>query len=254
MRQNTRWFSALALDALVVALSASIASAQGRRQGGPGFGGPGFGGPGQMGDLQLVQIEQVAKELEIVDDQKQQLTKLSEEAREEMGKLFEGFRDLSREERQAKMEENRKAMEEKQAEWKKKVGDILMPQQQARLKEIRIQLMGNGALADKEVAKELGLTEDQVNQLKTIRDESGTKMRELFTSARENGGDFSGIREKADELRKESSEKSLAVLTKKSLRSSRARSLNWISRSFAVPVAVAGRAATTRHPTRPRRP
>lgn len=180
----------------------------------PGRGGFMRGGFG-MGNnlLNLARIEAVQKEIEVVPDQKTKIDKLSEEMR---GQRQQGerpnFREMSEQEREkfiAQMRE-RAAKEAKAAN--AKLGEILLPHQMKRLKEIALQQRGTSALTDPEVAEELKLTDaqkkklDEVNQknMETMR----TKMRELFQ-----GGNRDGIREKMQEMRKEAEAKVLAVLT-----------------------------------------
>ena len=68
---------------------------------------------------------------------------------------------MTDDERQKWMEERRA----RQAEDDKKVAGLLDAKQLGRLKEIRIQALGAGALMDETVAKELGITDDQVSKL-----------------------------------------------------------------------------------------
>jgi Spy/CpxP family protein refolding chaperone len=103
------------------------------------------------------------------------------------------------------MPELRKGLEDK-------IGAVLNDTQKARIKEIRIQARGASALADKEVAEALKLTDDQVNKIKDLTDSAMKDMREAFQSAG-NGGDRTAMREKMTKMRTETSEKLLAVLT-----------------------------------------
>ncbi len=165
--------------------------------------GPGaFGGMGRgLGGLFLLRAEVVQKDLQLTDDQKDSITKLQDKARED----FSSLQNLSQEERQTKMQELRKDQEEK-------IGAILNAKQKARLKEIGLQQAGAFALANKEVAEALKLTDDQVNKIKELTDGMQKEMREAFQSA-QNGGDANAARETATKIRKEGSEKLLAVLS-----------------------------------------
>jgi len=200
---------AFALATLLVASVAVPALAQdGPREGRGGRGGRG----GQIDDLRLLQSEKVQKELELVDDQREQLKKIGEEARTEMRALFSGMRDLGSEERRAKFQELRPKLEERQKAIREKVNEILLPQQRDRLKEISIQLRGASALADSEVAEALAITEEQKTKLAELREEVQTEMRDAWRSARE-GADRDAARAKMAEIEKRVTEKVEAVLT-----------------------------------------
>jgi len=187
----------------------SVALAQPGR-GGFGMRG-GFGGGNNL--LYLAMNEAVQKEIEVVDDQKAEINKLSEEIR---GQRQQGerpnFREMSEEDREkyiAQMRE-RSAKEAKTAN--AKLEEILLEHQMKRLKEIALQQRGTSALTDPEVAKELKITDAQKKKLEEVstanRESMGTRMRELFQ-----GGNREGIREKMQEMRKEADGKVLAVLT-----------------------------------------
>src|SRR5438309_229780 len=107
--------SSLGLALLLVVLVAASADAQNRGRGGARGAGRGFGGPAGPGggNIALVQSEQVQKELEMTDDQKQAIGKIGDEVRAEMRESLGGLRDLSPEERRAKMAELRGKLEPK---------------------------------------------------------------------------------------------------------------------------------------------
>src|SRR5688572_26962511 len=101
----------------LVAAAADVSFAQ-RGRGGPGGrGGFGFGGPGGPGGggggggiTQLLQDENVRKELDLVDEQVSKLTEIGNSLREEIEAQRQGFdfaslRDLSEEQRTAKLAE-----------------------------------------------------------------------------------------------------------------------------------------------------
>jgi hypothetical protein len=149
--------------------------------------------------------------LELIDDQKDQIKKLSDKQREEMQEMFAGMRDLSQEERREKMAELQPKMEEAQKKLAKQVDEVLMPTQRDRLKQITIQIQGTAALGDDEVAKELGLSDDQQKQIQQVRTEAFEKMRESFRPG--DGGDREARREQFQKAQKETDDKVLAVLT-----------------------------------------
>jgi Spy/CpxP family protein refolding chaperone len=191
----------LVLSALSATYAAAAADPPATPQPGP-RGQGGFGGMrGGLGGLMLLRSEVVQKDLQLTDEQKESITKLQDKARE----AFSSLQGLSREEMQSKMQELRKDQDEK-------IGGILDAKQKVRLKEIGLQQAGPFALANKEVAEALKLTDDQVNKIKELTDGFQKEMREAFQSA-QNGGDASAARETFTKIRKEGSEKLLAVLT-----------------------------------------
>jgi len=144
----------------------------------------------------LLQIEQVQKEIELLDDQKAKLRDLAEKTQGQLREQFAGLRDLPEDQRRAKMEELRKQMETRAQELQKEVEGILLPHQIKRLKEIRIQMMGLRALEDAEVAKALGITDAQKEKLAAVREEASQAMRGSME-------DFRGLRDLPEDQRRE---------------------------------------------------
>ncbi|GAB6167424.1 hypothetical protein JCM19992_34240 [Thermostilla marina] len=224
-----RWFKvgAALLALAVVGMIAGSAMAQPGGRGGPGggpggqrgpgmFAGPGGPGGGGMGILGLLRIEQVQKEIELLDDQKADLEKLGEKAREAMREVFGDFRNLSREEMQQRREEIQKKMQEQQKKLQAEVEKILLPHQLERLEQIRIQLMGIQALNDPEVAKKLNITDAQKEKIQKVQEQAREKMREAFQGMRGGDGqrpDPEAMRERFTKLREQIEKDVLAVLT-----------------------------------------
>jgi Spy/CpxP family protein refolding chaperone len=156
---------------------------------------------GGGGSLGLLRVEAVQNDLKLTDDQKSSIQKLQDAARDNRTAL----QGLSGDERTAKMQEIAKDQDAK-------IAGILDDKQKARLKEIRLQQRGPSALTDKEVAEALKLTDDEVNKIKEIADAMQKDMQEAFQSAGQ-GGDRTAVREKATKIRKDSTDKMLAVLS-----------------------------------------
>jgi len=171
----------------------------------------GFGGGNNL--LYLAMNEAVQKEIEVVDDQKAEIAKISEEIR---GQRTQGerpnFREMSDEDREKYMAQMRERGEKEAKIANAKLEEVLLPPQIARLKEIALQQRGTSALTDPEVAKELKITDAQKKKLADVNQKNmetmRSKMQELFQ-----GGNREGIREKRQEMRKEADGKVLAVLT-----------------------------------------
>lgn len=199
MSLRFRSLSSLAAILLLTLLRAPICQAQppGPPPGG-GFGGPGGpGGPFGGGIVGLAMREEVQKELQIVDEQKEKVRALTEEMRNTVGNemrgMFEQLRDLSNEERRTKFDEIRAKMESINADYEKKLGEVLLPHQLERLKQIdlqsKIRRNGASALTNGDVAQALNLTEEQREKLEKraaeVQEEMQAKMRELQAEARQ---------------------------------------------------------------------
>lgn len=156
---------------------------------------PARGTRGGRGGFNLFTNETVQKDLGLTDEQKESIKKISDDFRSSLS-------GLSREDRRSKMPELRKAMEEK-------IGAVLNDKQKARVKEIRLQVQGPGALATKEVAEAVKLTDDQMSKINDLTKSLADARREAFQGG---GGRNADTREKLGKLRTETNEKILALL------------------------------------------
>ncbi|MBX7166357.1 MAG: hypothetical protein K1X74_08395 [Pirellulales bacterium] len=196
-----RWFRNALVAVALIASVPLVGFAQdgpgGPRRGGGdrGFGGPRFGGP-----VMLLMQESVRKELNLAQEQLDKLTELLDEQRE----AFEESRELSQEERRAAFEDMRKKTNDMLAQ-------LLSGDQLKRIKQIGWQQQGPQAFSDPEVAQALALTDEQQQKIAEIEEESRAAMRKLFEGGGE--GNREGMRAKAEELRKQTGERLLAVLT-----------------------------------------
>ncbi len=132
---------------LVVAALAALVTASF----GQGFRG-GFGRGPATGAM-LLRRDDVKNDLKLTDDQKTKLLDLQDKIQSKMRDVFQGANG-DREKMQADM---KVVMDDAT----KEMNAILTPDQQTRLKQIGIQLAGNGAAAMKEVQDDLKLTDDQ---------------------------------------------------------------------------------------------
>jgi Spy/CpxP family protein refolding chaperone len=185
--------SVLAIGLAICLASSAFAQPRGGGRGGPGgFGGGGFGGfgGGGGGSLMLLFDENVRKDLGVTDDQWQRLQDGQRAMQERMTGAFQGLRDLSEEQRQARFEEIRKNSQDEQ----KKLENILTQPQRDRLKQIGIQSRlnrGNAAdaLAGDELAQDLALTDADKDRIRKASDEAQdelrAEMRKLQDKARE---------------------------------------------------------------------
>ena len=140
---------------------ADVATAQGGR----GF---------NTGYLGLLRNESVWKEIELVDDQRDELNTLREELEQEMRDRFMEMREsgMSREELREQYSEIREEMQERTVEMQEQVEEVLLPAQIKRLKELEIQNTARrrgggsmGALQSEDLLEELGIDEDQKKKL-----------------------------------------------------------------------------------------
>jgi Spy/CpxP family protein refolding chaperone len=181
--------------ALVVISSSSILHAQGRGRGGFGQ----MGGP-QAIRMNMLSIPKVQENLKLSDEQKGKIEAIVEKLRSERQSAFADFQNASDEERQKKFAE----LQEKAKTSGEEAGKVLSKEQLERLDQIGLQALGANALADERVASELKLTDEQKAKLMGVRQEMFAKMQELGREAPQ---------EKRAELRKETNDKALAVLT-----------------------------------------
>ena len=104
-------------------------------------------------------------------------------------------RDMTDEQRQKWMEERRA----RTAEDDKKVAGLIDTKQLSRLKQIRVQALGAGVLMDETLAKEIGVTDDQVAKFQSA-------MQEMRQAAQGGGGN-------PDEMRTKMTAKAMEILS-----------------------------------------
>ncbi len=216
-------FLRLPVCLVLVAVLASPAMSQDERpdrrgggRGGPGGGpgGPGGFGGGRGGDptLGLLMIPEVRKEIEVMPDQEEALTKIREQAASSFERPNFDFGSASEEERTKMFQEMQAKRSKAEKEIRDKLEEVLLPEQFERLSEISLQVRGTAALSDPETAEKLKISADQKSKLDEVRtkNESGMrdKMREIFSS-----GNRDNMREEFAKVRKEMDDQMLAVLT-----------------------------------------
>ena len=145
--------------ALLAALPVSEASAQP-----PGGRGRGMGMGGMMSQASLLRQEAVQADLGLAADLKK---KIAAELPERAPGGGGNPRDMTDEQRQKWMEERRA----RNTEDDKKIAGLLDAKQLARLKQIRVQALGAGALMDETLTKELSITDDQVAKFQSAMQE-----------------------------------------------------------------------------------
>ncbi len=167
--------------ALVAIAACMLMTVAAFAQGGPpGGGGRGQGGMRMMGGgnsiLGLLGRTDVQTDIGATAEQKTAIQALQAKQREAMQAMMEEMRNGGG----GGMEEMRTKMQENQAKWDKEALALITPEQGARVKQIRIQLSGNSAILDKEVQKALGMTEAQIEAVKTAQNKQQEDQRDLF--------------------------------------------------------------------------
>ncbi len=176
----------------------------------------GMAGPGALQDVwgDLLRSEAVRKELKIDAQQLEALTRISQKAGKAARRNFEQLqelRDAPPEERSRKFAEISKLAATQAKQTRKEIEEVLRPEQMKRLKQLAVQLRGAAALEDREIQEELKLTEEQKNQLSTLRKSVTQQMQEWWRPG--NPIKPETRREKFRALLKDSEAKALAVLT-----------------------------------------
>ena len=138
--------------------------------------GRGGGFWGRNGDslLNLLMNEKVQEELDFVDDQADQVEELQNEFREEMRYMFEDMRDGGGD-RQEMFEKMREKMTELNEEFNSKAEELLIDDQLKRLKQLQNQSRMRGgierALENESFRDELGITDEQMEELREKAEE-----------------------------------------------------------------------------------
>lgn len=221
--------------AMVVALLSNQADAQFRRGATGGLG-------TRMASLSVEPT--VQKEIEALDEQKEQLKAINDKVSEARRASFRGFggRNRGGGGRQQSEAERKKAAsdaQKKAGQLEKKVRgqleEALLPHQFERLQEIAVRALGAGALQDSYVAGKLKITADQKKKMADIQTKQMTKFREMFSGGgrgnRSRGNRGGGDKKKAEgggragrgrggfdfsaiqKMRDEATKKTMAILT-----------------------------------------
>lgn len=180
----------------IAALLASPAWAQ---RGGGMFGGPAF----------MISNKSVQEELKLDDKQVEKAKEISAKVQEKMAELRDSS-DLQNLEGPARFQKMQELMKPINDETTKAVSELLKPEQSKRLKQITLQQQGAFAFQNPEFQKEMKFTDDQKAKLKDVQDATNKRMQEIREEA---AGDFQAMREKMTEMRKETLEKIMGLLT-----------------------------------------
>ncbi len=196
MSRFSWWFVLAGLAALVTVAPALA------QEGKPGFGpeamsgppGSGMGGWSPLFGLpgySMLGAENVQKELELVDEQKRKLHEIAEQYRKQ---TQEGWREEWEKIRKLPPDEQRKHLAQQRektakrtaqaaAEARKKVEEVLLPHQRTRFQEIVFRTRATAILYNPKTLERLGLSHDQKERLRKVREELREKMQKLQQEA-----------------------------------------------------------------------
>lgn len=143
----------------------------------------GWGGQGMMmppvGNFNLLQMEHVQKDLELNSEQLDKLKDLGRQYQEEARQDWEGFQNLTPEERQARAKANQDKMAKRVAFYRQQIERILLPHQLEEMKKINLRVRGQSLLANPFTLDRLGVTAEQKEKLIRINQEHQQKMWDL---------------------------------------------------------------------------
>ena len=188
--------------AMATLLVASVAEAQ-------------FGGfrRGQTPSIySLAAIRSVQRDLGVTGDQAEKLSEISRAFRQASQDLADvqlgqaTLRALSPEARREYLANRATKERGLRVDFSSKLGEAIGDERVARLREIRVRIVG---VDNREVVEELGLSEDQRVQLRVIAQDTTDALRRL-RDQRENGQSF---REKSRQLQRDQEKAKLEVLT-----------------------------------------
>ena len=214
----------IAVTAALLLLVATPCFGQGGGRGGRpgGFRGGPPGGMGMMGGgvrggdmmlLGLLRIEEVQKEIDLMPDQAEAITKINEKTREARPpQAGFDFREASEEQRTEFMEKMRAFAEEQAKLVSEHLEEVLLPEQLERVREIALQSQGVQAFFDPSFVKKIGLTEQQQEKIKEQQEGLREKMMAAIREAMQSG-DRAAIPGKMEEVRESSLKEAKSVLT-----------------------------------------
>ena len=168
-----------------IALCASDVLAQGPGRGGRQRGARGGGPGGGVSADQLLRSEAVQNELEMTEEQKESLKEMAGNGpRMDRDAIRAELEGLSDEERADKIKEMRASREKERME---KLEEVLLPHQMERLQQISVQAAARGgarALMSGKLAEELGITDDQKEELREKSEELQKEFQEKVNELR----------------------------------------------------------------------
>jgi Spy/CpxP family protein refolding chaperone len=180
------------------------------------FGGFGFGFGGGVGIGSLLQNDNAKKHLNLTDDQVEKLQKIASEQRNTFPRLPRATAAGNNNERPAPpssddLKKFNEELEKFQTETKKKVNEVLTPEQQTKFKALPFQMAGglDAQFINARTFEFLELSGDQKDKFKKLDEENQTALRGLFT--RPSAGETRLTREEIQKQREEVAQKREAL-------------------------------------------
>lgn len=129
--------------------------------------------------ISLLQRKDVQTDLALTDEQKTKLETAQTNMRDKAREMFQGGGAGG--DREAMMANFKKLQDSMNAE----VKAILTKEQMARLKEINVQVAGNGIILNADIQKELGLTDEQKTKIKDLQTKQQEAMQSVMQKVRD---------------------------------------------------------------------
>lgn len=123
--------------------------------------------------------EQVQKELELVDEQKQKLREISKKYQEQSREAWGGWKDIPADQRQARMAEIREKTQKMAEQARKDAEEVLLAHQVDALKKMVFRQRARYSLQSPKIQQDIGLDDAQKKQLTELRSELYKRIQEL---------------------------------------------------------------------------
>lgn len=123
--------------------------------------------------------EQVQKELDLVDEQKQKLQEIGKQYQEQSRSAWSEWKDIPADQRQAKMAEIREKTQQLAKQARKDAEKVLLAHQLDAFKKIVFRQRARYSLQSPQVQQDIGLDDAQKKQLTELRAELYERMRKL---------------------------------------------------------------------------
>ncbi len=136
-------------------------------------------GYGLPSGYHMLRMENVQKEIELLDEQKEKIEAISKKYYEDMRNDWSGIRDMSAEQRREKVNELREKHAKTREQLKEQVEAVLLPHQRDALKKMNFRMQAGYAMRNPRIVEKLGLSAEQKEKLATYQKELQEKTREL---------------------------------------------------------------------------
>lgn len=158
----------------------------------------------------LLRRDDVKKDIKLTADQQSKLDQIQQD----MMNSFRNRRQSGQDQQGGQGSQNgRQDFEKAMKDYNTKVNAVLTPDQQARLKQIAIQLMGNRAITDKTVQTDLKVTDAQKTKIDSLQKGYDDAMTQVFQKVRDGDMQFSDVKTYQDKNQKALDDELGKVLT-----------------------------------------